>query len=762
MLAACHEWGTGRTAPSAPFLGCPGKGALGATRPNGKPLKVLLATALTAVAGFAAEENAYWSIESAEERAALPLHQTIPAATAHELTASDGHPTRSAARHWTRSHGDNGSRRYSSLAQINVTNVSQLEVAWTYRSGDGSGNLQSNPVIVDGVIYSPTVGRHMVAIDGATGQERWRFKPEGSARPAFRGLTHWAGDDSAAPRLLFTAGPWLYALDPQTGKPLTGFAEGGRLKLPGPAPGEFGASTVAPVVFERTVIVPGFERDVWAFEVVTGEHLWTFHTVPRPGEFGADTWDQAQPYGANCWGGMALDDQRGIAYITTGSPKPNFVGVSHHGDNLFANCVVALDARTGQRLWHFQEVRHDIWDLDLPAPPVLTTITREGRRVDVVAAVTKLGNTLLLDRVTGQPVFPVRLRRAPTSSLPGERTAPYQPDLELPEPFARQVFTTNDITRRTPEAFDFISQRVAAANFGWFEPFTDSRPTIFFGIHGGAEWTGAGVDPVNGHLYVSGNEIPWVITVFRDEPEPPIPPGTPPTRGQMLYEQLCASCHGADRLGLATAPPLRSLGRRLNDEQVVALLQTGRNLMPAAPELSEPDTRALLDFLFLRDRPATTATPAKPARPSYRDTGYPKLLDEAGYPGSTPPWGTLTCLDLNTGRRVWQVPLGEYPELTALGHAKTGTENFGGPIITAGGLVFVAGTRDQLMRAFDARTGDELWSHALPFGGYAPPSTYEINGRQFVVIPATGGGKLGGPMGDALVAFALPAAPANH
>lgn len=724
--------------------------------PSGKGFALSAVIAVAAVSSLAAEENAYWSVESAAERGALPLYQTIPAATANELTASDGRPTLDASRRWTRSLGDNGSRRYSSLDQINRTNVGQLEVAWTYHSGDGPGNVQANPLIVDGVIFTPTSGRHIGALDGATGRERWRFKPEGSARPAFRGLTHWGGDDSAAPRLLFTAGPWLYALDPKVGKPLADFGEGGRLKLPGPAQGEFGASTVAPAVFERTVIVPGFERDVWAFDVVSGEHRWTFHTIPRPGEFGADTWDAPQAYGANCWGGMALDDQRGIAYITTGSPKPNFVGVAHHGDNLFANCVVALDARTGKRLWHFQEIRHDVWDLDIPAPPVLTTITREGRRVDVVAAVTKLGNTLLLDRVTGKPVFPVRLRRAPTSPLPGERTAPYQPDLELPDPFARQVFTTNDITRRTPEAFEFIRKRVAAANIGWFETFTDSRPTIFFGIHGGAEWTGACVDPVQGHLYVSANEIPWAITVFRDEPEPPFAPGAPPTRGQVLYEQLCASCHGDDRLGLATAPPLRGLARRLDDAQVVALLKTGRNLMPVAPELPEPDLRALLDFLFLRDRPPTSLPAAKPTRPIYRDTGYPKLLDEEGYPGSTPPWGTLTCLDLNTGRRLWQVPLGEYPELTAQGLPLTGTENFGGPIVTAGGLVFCAGTRDQRIRAIDARTGAELWARPLPFGGYAPPSTYEVNGRQYVVIPATGGGKLGGPIGDALVAFALP------
>jgi quinoprotein glucose dehydrogenase len=706
-----------------------------------------------------AAADEFQAVERAEQRAALPLFQVIPAADSQDLTPHDGHPTREASRQWTRSHGDNGSRRFSSLTQINRTNVIELEVAWIYHSGDGTGNLQSNPLVVDGVIYTPTVGRNVVAIDGVTGEERWRFQPGGNARPAFRGLTWWAGDAGAASRLLFTAGAFLYALDPKTGLPIPGFSDGGRLQLPGNAPGEFGASTVAPVVFERTLIVPGFERDVWGFDVVTGKHHWTFHTIPGPGEYGADTWEEATNYGANCWGGMALDDQRGIAYLTTGSPKPNFNGTRHRGDNLFANCVVALDARTGRRLWHFQEIRHDIWDLDIPAPPVLTTITREGRRVDVLAAVTKLGNTLLLDRVSGQPVFPFRLRRAPTSSLPGETTAPYQPDVLLPEPFSRQVFTTNDITRRTPEAHDFVRNIVAGSNFGWFEPFSDGRPTVFFGIHGGAEWTGACVDPDKGHLYVSGNELPWAITVYRDEPEPPFPAGAPPTRGNVLYDQSCAQCHGPDRVGIGTAPPLRGLGGRLNDDQVRSLLKTGRNLMPAAPEMSEPDTRALLDFLFLRDRPPRDAEEPGSARPTYRDKGYPKLLDHEGYPGCTPPWGTLTCMDLNSGRRVWQVPLGEYPELTKLGIPKTGTENFGGPMVTAGGIVFCGGTRDQKIRAFDAASGAELWSASLPYGGYAPPSTYEAGGRQFVVIPATGGGKLGGPTGDALVAFCLPPIP---
>jgi quinoprotein glucose dehydrogenase len=452
-----------------------------------------------------------------------------------------------------------------------------------------------------------------------------------------------------------------------------------------------------------------------------------------------------------------MDELRGIAFVSTGSPKPNFVGTNHRGDNLFANCVLALDALTGQRLWHFQEIAHDIWDWDIPAPPNLVTVERHGKRVDAVAQVTKLGNTLLLDRVTGKPLYPIRLRRAPTSKLRGEWTAPYQPDIELPQPFARQFFQTNDITTRSPEAQDYIRQRIANSNSGWFTPFEEGKPTVLYNIHGGAEWTGAAFNPTTGFLYVSANEIPWILTVFRDDPEPPRDPAHP-SLGETLYLKNCATCHGPDRVGVGTAPPLRGLRHRLKESDVLALLETGRNLMPAATGLSRSEREEVIRFLFPQ---GTGASPAdvRPNRPSYTQNGYPKLLDLENYPGNKPPWGTLNCIDLNSGKLRWKVPLGEYPELTAMGLPKTGTENFGGAIVTGGGLVFCSGTRDKQIRAFDSDTGDELWSHALPLHGTAPPATYSVHGRQFVVIAATGGGKLGGPSGDSWVAFALPEKP---
>jgi len=716
-------------------------------------LSAFLALAITpCIFLHAAEKPDYWAVEDAAARAKLPPFQVIPAAKPGELTPANGFPKDDTFRNWSRSHGDNGSARFSALTQINKANVGQLTEAWVYRSGDGKGNIQCNPVIVNGVMYVPTVGQHIAAVDATNGKELWRFKPEG--RPAYRGLIYWASKEAAGARIYFTAGKHLYALEAKTGTPIKSFGTEGRTELPGKSSGGFGAATAGPAIFENIIVVPGFEKDVWGFDVATGKQLWTFHTVPQPGEFGHDTWDRPQGNAANCWGGMALDEVRGIAYIATGSPKPNFLGMQHRGENLFANCVIALDARTGKRLWHFQEIRHDIWDLDIPAPPVLSTITRDGKRVDVVAAVTKIGNTLLLDRVTGQPVFPVRLRKAPTSTLPGEITAPYQPDIELPQPFVKQDYLPTDVTTRSEEAAEFVRDRLKSLQYGWFLPLSDRKVTVFFSVHGGAEWTGAATDPTKGRLYVSANEVPWLMSLIVND-EPPFDAKAKPTKGEEIFRAACAQCHGNDRMGIGVTPPLRGLRHRMKDEEVIALMQTGRGLMPIAPPMSAEDQKTLLDFIFLRDRPMPTNT-VKPERPAYVQAGWSRFLDQDGYPASKPPWGALNCLDLNTGKILWKVPLGEYPELTKQGMAKTGTENFGGAIVTAGGLVFCGGTRDEKFRAFDADTGAELWSVKLPFGGNVPPATYEVNGKQYVVIPASGGGKLGGAQGDAYVAYALP------
>jgi len=695
----------------------------------------------------------YWAVEDAAARAALPLYQTIPAAKPDELTPANGFPKKRTFLTWERSHGDNAGTRYSALKQINRQSVTNLQVAWTYHSGDTSSELECNPIIVRDTMFTPTPGGSVVAVNASTGVELWRVTPGG--RPAYRGLIYWPGTAHAPERIFFCSGNYLYSVDPKTGKPAAGFGENGRTPLGSAS--HPATATAAPAIFRNVIVVAGFEKDVWGFDVTTGKLLWTFHTVPQPGEFGADTWDQPEQYGANAWAGIALDEQRGIAFITTGSAKPNFTGVSHLGDNLFANCVVAIDATTGRRLWHFQEIRHDIWDLDISSPPLLATIKHDGRRVDVVVATSKISDTLLLDRTSGKPIFPFRLRRAPASDVPGEVTAPYQPDPELPQPFSKFEITADDLTTRTPEAAEYARTQFKSMRTGRFMPPAEGHATAYFGVDGGAEWTGGSVDPETGRLYISANQIPWAISIFRDD-DPPLLTGTAKTPGQKIFEANCTVCHNANLTGMGFYPALRGVRHRMNEEAITKQILNGRNAMPAFSQLKPEEVKALVDFLLLRDRPEA-AQQSRSARPAYSFGGYPRFFDQDGYPASKPPWGLLNCLDLNTGKLVWQKPLGEFPELTAQGVPITGTENYGGAIVTAGGLVFCSGTRDNKIRAFDKTTGQELWSATLPFAGSAPPATYQIKGRQFIVIPATGVNHLrhlGTKAGDVWVAFALP------
>ena len=678
-------------------------------------------------------------------RSELPPSKIISAAKPDSLTPTNGWSLKGTGKDWARSLGGGTSNRFSELTQITPDNVSQLKEAWTYHSG-GRANVQCNPVVVDGVMYIPTPGRHVVAVDARTGKERWRFQTDaltGETRgtPARRGLVHWAGDQSSQPRLLFGDGAWLIALDAASGQPIPSFGNGGKVAVPT-------GTTVAGAVFQEVFVIAGYDADVFGFDIRSGRELWRFKTRPTAGEYGSETWE-GPGSGANCWGGIAMDESRGIAFVATGSPKPNFFGMGHKGDNLFSNCVIALDARSGKRLWHFQEVRHDIWDWDIPAPPNLVTVERHGRKVDAVAQVTKLGNTLLLDRVTGQPLYDFKLIKTEGKTLPGDVTSPYQPKPELPQPFARQAYTMDDAPKADP-ARTFVQPMLQRANMGLFPSIEEAKPTVMFNIHGGAEWTGAAADS-RGFLYVTSNEIPWAITPFRDDDPEPLKPAT---SGEQLYQQMCAACHGPDRRGVGHAPPLRGVRHRVDEAAIRALLKTGRSTMPPMPSLTEEQLRPLLDFVLCRDR--GDAAPIRKGDGAWTFAGFKKLLDAEGYPACTPPWGSLVCINLNTGKIAWSVPFGEYQELSAKGVPLTGQENFGGASVTASGVVFATGTRDGMIRAFAASTGKELWKHALPFTGTAAPSIYEAGGRQYVVVTATGGGKLATPAGDAWVAFALP------
>jgi quinoprotein glucose dehydrogenase len=737
--------------PRAPFEQSPGAPATGSRRARLGPV-----AALWAISGWAALVPAAvrGQVEDAAERARLPEFVTIPPAGPGELTPTNGLPVAESLRTWTVSHGDAFATRYSALTQINRQNIRNLREAWVYHSKDGAGNIQANPIVVDGLMYGPTPGRALVALDAATGVEKWRFQVEAAPQPrqedatARRGLVYWPGTAEHPGRLVFASGDWVYALDPKTGRALEDFGDKGRAPLPT-------GGTAVGVIWRGTYIVPGLKGDVFSFDLATGTSLWRFHTIPEDGEPGAGTWrGDGYGNGAHCWGGISLDEERGIAYAAIGNASPDFIGVDRLGDNLYADCLVALDARSGKCLWYFQNIRHDVWDQDCPAPPNLLTITREGRRIDVVSCLSKIGDIMLFDRVSGKPIFPYRLRRAPTSTLPGEVTAPYQSDPELPEPINSVEFKIEDVTNRSPAAHDFVLGKLRHATLGWFQPPSEGRPMIYAGSRGGAEWTGACIDVPTGRMYLNSNRLIGMATVYRND-ERERDPALPPSSGEKFFLVACAGCHGPKRGGIGMAPSLVGLRHRMNDEEVIALLKTGRSQMPPAPPMTPEQRSDLLDFLMRRHQPP----PARAAAggPTYFADGWNFIKDQDGYPGRIPPWGLLNCIDMNTGKILWRVPLGEYPELTKQGVPKTGTENFGGPTVTAGGLVFCSGTLDPVIRAFDKDTGAELWSAPLPWTGSAPPSVYEVNGREFVVISASGGGKIETPAGDAYVAFALPA-----
>jgi quinoprotein glucose dehydrogenase len=701
----------------------------------------------------------------------LPLHALLAVLGCACLHASAG-------RDWPVYLGDKAASHYSTLTQITPANVGRLQVAWTYHAGDLRGNstqIQCNPLVIDGVLYATTPQAKVVALDAATGRELWRFAP---AEPngLNRGLTWWT--DGRERRLLFGNGHWLHALDPATGMLIDSFGDHGRVDLEkGLGRDVTGLAIQAntPGVVFRDLIIMGFRAGegpapavpghIRAYNVRTGELAWIFHTIPHPGEPGYETWppDAWQRVGAaNVWTGMTVDEERGLVFCPIGSAAFDFWGGDRHGDNLYANCLVALDAATGRRVWHYQLVRHDLWDRDPPSPPVLLTLRRDGREIPAVAQTTKSGHVYVFHRETGEPLFPVEEVAVPGSDLAGELAAPTQRRPLRPAPFARQLLTAEELTQRTPAAHRAVLEQFARLRpHAYFQPPSKEGTIIFPGYDGGAEWGGAAVDP-RGVLYVNSNEMAWILTMIET--------GGATTLGQQVFMQNCVGCHGADRKGNAAAgiPALTDVAQRLTREQAFEVITKGRGVMPVWGFLPEAQRKAVVAYLFGdTDQPAEDragaenwvtwmpdrAPGAKP--PPYTHTGYNRWLDPDGYPAIKPPWGTLNAIDLNTGEYLWRIPFGEYPELMAQGLPPTGSENYGGPVVTAGGVLFIGATRDEYFRAYDPRDGRELWRHKLPAGGYATPATYEVGGRQFVVI-ACGGGKMGTPSGDTYVAFALP------
>jgi len=688
-----------------------------------------------------------------------------------------------AERNWPVYLGDRGNTHFSQLKQITPGNVGRLEVAWVYHSGDARednlSQIQCNPIIIEGVLYGTTPRLKLVALDAATGHELWRFDPFGNSTRldtlgVNRGVVYWA--DGSDRRVLFSADHFLYAVDAATGRLIEAFGNKGQIDIKDGLGRDvsklYVVSTTPGSVFRNLLFLPmrvgegpapAAPGHIRAYDIRTGKIVWTFHTLPYPGEQGADTWPpDAWTYigGVNCWTGMSVDEKRGMVFIPTGSAAFDFWGGNRIGQDLFANCLLALDANTGRRLWHFQFVHHDMWDRDLPAPPDLVTIRRNGRPIDAVSQTTKSGHVFLFNRETGEPLFPIEERMVPPSDLEGEAAWPTQPLPTKPAPFARQLFSYNEITDILPASRKAVLDRLSKIRPHLpFAPPSTQGTIIFPGFDGGGEWGGAAVDP-QGVLYVNANEMPWILTMVPIQPDTNVISAS----GQQLYTQICASCHGIDRRGNAAqnVPSLLERAKKLTHDDIVRVLATGKGVMPSFGFLSDRQKGVLADQVLGIENTAVESGRHEELPGDvvlggipYTMTGYNRWIDTNGYPAVKPPWGTLNAIDLNTGEYRWRVTLGEVPALIAQGIPPTGVENYGGPIVTAGGLVFIAAAKDEKIRAFDSRTGKTLWQAKLPAGGYATPATYFVTNRQYVVI-ACGGGKMGTKSGDAYVAFALP------
>jgi len=665
---------------------------------------------------------------------------------------------------WPAYGGAPENNHYSKLAQINRSNVKRLAVAWSFDTEE-EGGLQTSPITVEGVLYGITPAQKVFALDAATGQLLWKFDSGMRGTQPDRGLAYWA--DGKDKRILVGVMNFVYALDAATGNPIPSFGSSGRIDLREnlgrePASSQSVDLTSAGIVYKDLVIfggrnpetLPAPPGDIRAYDVRTGKLRWSFHTIPHPGEFGHHTWpkDAWKTSGAaNNWAGMTLDSQRGILYAPTGSAAFDFYGADRIGDDLFANCLLALNAQTGKRIWHFQGVRHDIWDRDFPSAPALVTVKRGGKEIDAVAQTTKQGYVYLFDRTNGKPLFPIKSRKYPPSTVPGEVAASKQPLPSRPAPFARQVLAEDLLTMRTPEAHQWALERLKQfRSEGQFIPFSVGKDTVIFpGFDGGAEWGGPAVDAETGIIYINSNEMAWTGALA---------PNTGENSPRAIYMSQCSICHGEKMTGSPPAmPSLIGVGERLTPAQIATAIKNGRGRMPGFPSLTEDQRAALVSFLLSGESKELASSLPPPASMAYRFTGYHKFLDPEGYPAVAPPWGTLNAINLNTGEYVWKIPLGEYPELVAKGQRNTGTENYGGPIVTAGGLVFIGATNfDKKFRAYNKATGELLWETTLPFSGNATPATYEVNGRQFIVIAAGGGKDPKSRSGGVYVAFSLP------
>jgi quinoprotein glucose dehydrogenase len=665
--------------------------------------------------------------------------------------------------------GGQDRNHYSQLNQITFENIDSLKVAWIYENPDSS-QIQTNPLIVDGVLYGVSPYIQAFALDAATGEEIWRTtdldKAWGSTS---RGLAYW--EDGQDQRILYTVGHHLWALNAANGRPILSFGDSGKvdlhLGLPKIAKEKFLTSNTPGTVFKDLIIMPvrlsegedAAPGDIRAFNIRTGALVWTFHTIPYPGEEGYETFPPSaylneEVGAANNWAGMAVDEEHEILYVPTGSAGYDFYGGNRKGQNLYANTLLALDANTGKKIWHYQAVHHDLWDRDFPAPPNLIDITRDGQVIPAVAQISKQGYVFLFNRITGQPLFDIEEIPVPSSTLHGEISWPTQPRPILPLPFARSAheITTADLNPYSTEPEEIL-KTFSRIDKEWFAPPSEKGTLILPGFDGGAEWGGAAAHPKKGIIYINSNEMPWIMEMKRKEKLPMVV-----SRGAQLYQANCASCHLENLKGNPASgyPSLINILDRKEEAFIRDIVVKGKGMMPGFPQLADEDIDDLLDFLDKDSNVSKEPLTAEEVSTSieYRMQGYNKWLDKDGLPGIAPPWGTLNAIDLNTGQYKWKIPFGDEPQLAEKGIYGTGTENYGGPLLLENGLLFIAASKDGYFRAYHTEDGTLVWKFKLPFAGFATPATYMVDGKQYIVI-ACGGSKLGTAKGNVYVAFSL-------
>jgi len=670
---------------------------------------------------------------------------------------------------WSDYLGDKSSSQYSGLDEINTDNVKNLKQAWVYSSNDKDPNnrsqIQCNPLVVDGILYGTSAQLKLFALKADTGEEIWTFDPFDNNYASFgsgvnRGLVYHESENKR--RIFYSSSHYLYAVNILDGSLDSSFGEGGKIDMKkgfGKNVDDLFLTSNTPGIIYKNLIIMGQRVSestgaapghIRAFDVFTGQQKWMFKTIPHPGELGYDTWPE-DAYktmgGANVWAGLSVDEKRGIVYCPTGSASFDFYGGDRHGSNLFANSILALDALTGEYKWHYQTIHHDVWDKDLPAPPNLMTIEKDGKSIDVVAQITKNGLLYVLDRETGEPLYPIEEIAVPQSDLKGEKTWPTQPIPTGFPKFSRFQLTENDLADRNEDANNYakaIWEESKPANP--FQPPSQEGTIIFPGFDGGGEWGGAAHDQETGQMIINSNEMTWRTKMDLVKPE---------TKGEGLYTTFCVTCHGDNFEGgemFGNVPSLQNLKDRMSVEETTVIINSGKGVMPSFTYIDKDGSEAIYNYINGMENDEKKIDTEWPY--PYRIRGYEKLYAPDGYPMIKPPWGQLTSVGMNSRTIKWQVPLGEHKELTEKGMPVTGTENYGGPVVTAGGLIFIAATMDEKIRAFDKITGQELWSSDLPAAGYATPSIYAVNGKQYVVI-ACGGGKLNTKSGDSYVAFAL-------